>query len=54
MKRRRLKKPFKMALELTKFILFAFVFLGIMFYAFFGAVIQTSERIEVAGYGQIY
>lgn len=53
MKKRRLKKPFRIALEIIKTATFGIIGLAIMMYAFFGAVIQTSERIESCGYGEI-
>lgn len=51
--KRKLKKPFRIALSIVKYSIFGALALTLMMWIFFGAVLQTSERIEYCGYGQI-
>lgn len=53
MKKRKLKKPFKVMAEILKTTVFCLVGLSLMVGIFFGAVLQTSERIETCGYGEV-
>lgn len=35
----------KTVIEMTKIVIFSIIFLALMFYGFFGAVLQTSYRL---------